>query len=538
MGIKKIGYGTHLIIYSIIVLAILAVINYIFVVKFYRLDLTENRIYSISNATKDVLRGIDDVVSIQAYFTKDMPPQLVELKSQVNDILDEYKAYAGSHLEIKFIDPEEDPELSQRMQFIGVPKVQVNIFQRDKAEVANLYLGMSIMFEDRKEVIPVLQNVNNLEYDLTSAILKVTKEEPETIGFLSWQQAKEDFQPDLYSKVQMALQKQYEVRNVNLSTGDSMLKDIDTLVLISTEEVTDKEKYILDQFLMRGGKEIYLVDMVKLSHGRQLAAEAVNTKITDLLSHYGINLNTDLVLDRSSSMAAFSGGFFHFQIPYPFWPKVVKDGFDSSNPMVSKLDTITMPWTSSISIQDKTIKEKGIQTTILAQTTPHGWTQKGRFNLDPQQRFNTGSETLKRIPLAVMISGRFESFYANRDVPYEGPEKAEDDKIKERQHLSIAEKETQLVVIGNSRFIQDDFLGRFPENATFFLNVVDWLTMGESLIGIRSREKTERPLPEMSETKKAFIRYVNIFGVSILLIMFGLVKILLKKRRRLTPYEN
>ncbi|MBN2372640.1 Gldg family protein [bacterium] len=538
MGIKKIGYGTHLIIYSMIVLAILAVINYISAAKFYRKDLTENLIYSISSATKDVLRGIDDVVSIQAYFSKELPPQLVELKSQVKDILDEYKAYAGSSLEIKFIDPDEDPELSQRMQFIGVPKVQVNIFQRDKAEVANLYLGMSIMFEDRKEVIPVIQNVNNLEYDLTSAILKVTKEEPEVIGFLSWQQAKEDFQHDLYSKMQMALQKQYEVRNVNLSAGESMIRDIDTLVLISPEEVTDKEKYILDQFLMRGGKQIYLVDMVKLKPGRQLAAEAVSTKITDLLSHYGVNLNTDLVLDRSSSMAAFSGGFFHFQVPYPFWPKVVKDGFDSSHPMVSKLDTITMPWTSSISIQDKIITEKVLHATILAQTTPHGWTQKGRFNLDPQQRFNTGSDTLKRIPLAILISGRFESFYANKDAPYEGIKKAEGDKNEDSQRLSIAEKDAQIVVVGNSRFIQDDFLGRFPENATFFLNVVDWLTMGESLIGIRSREKTERPLPEMSETKKAFIRYVNIFGVSILLIMFGLVKFLLKKRRSLNLYES
>ena len=80
--------------------------------------------------------------------------------------------------------------------------------------------------------------------------------------------------------------------------------------------------------------------------------------------------------------------------------------------------------------------------------------------------------------------------------------------------------------------------GRFPENATFFLNIVDWLTMGDALIGIRTREKTERPIPtELSDKKKAFIRYINIFGVSILIILFGLVKFLLRRRKRFASYE-
>lgn len=526
MGIKKIGYGTHLIIYILIVLAILAVINYISLSAFSRVDLTENRIYSISKATKDVLRGLDDVVSITVYFSKELPSHLVNLKDQVEDILDEYTAYARANLSVEFIDPEDDPELSQRMQFIGIPKVQANIFQKDKVEVVNVYLGMSIMFEDRKEVIPVIQNVKNLEYDLTSAILKVTKKEPEVVGFVSWKKNKRMSQQDINSRIQMALQKQYEVRNVSLSAGKSVLEDIDTLVVIAPEEVKDNEKYLLDQFLMRGGKEIFLVDMVKLKEGRQLAAEKVNTNINDMLAHYGVKLEPDLVLDRSSSMAAFSGGFFHFQVPYPFWPKVIKDGFDKSHPMVSKLETITLPWTSSLKFQDKVIEEKGLEKTILVQTTPHAWTQKGRFDLNPQQRFNFKTTEFQQIPLAAMVSGHFKSFYADKEAP-----------SKDEDKLTNSAQETHLVVVGNSRFIQDDFLNRFPENAAFFLNIVDWLTMGDALIGIRTREKTERPIPELSDEKKAFIRYINIFGVSILIILFGLIKFLLRRRKRLAYYE-
>ncbi|MGA1796838.1 MAG: GldG family protein [bacterium] len=523
---KKIGYGTHVVLYTLVVLAILVAVNYIFQAVSYRLDLTENRVYSLSKATKNLLKGLDDVVSIQAYFSKDLPPQLVELRRDVRDILDEYGAYAGTNLSIEFIDPEDDPELSQRMQFIGIPKVQVNIFQRDKAEVANLYLGMSIMFEDRKEVIPVIQNVTNLEYDLTSAILKVTKKEPEVVGFVSWKQDPDRRQQDPYMQIQMALQKQYDVRNINLSPGQSVLEDIDTLVLVAPEEVDEKERYLLDQFLMQGGKEVYLVDMVRLQTGRQLSAEKVTTNINEMLVHYGVKVEPDLVLDRSNSMAAFSGGFFHFQLPYPFWPKIVKDGFDQSHPMVSKLESVSMPWTSSVRPQEQVIQDKGLQLTVLAQTTPHGWTQKGRFDLNPQQRFDFQSITFERVPLAAMVSGFFESFYKERKAPIDGTNK-----------LDVSAQETHLVVVGNSRFIQDDFLGRFPENATFFLNIVDWLTMGDALIGIRTRQKTERPLPELSESKKAFIRYSNILGVSILIIIFGLVKLFLKRKTRVVANE-
>ncbi len=532
MGRKKIGYGTHLVIYTLIVLSILTVINIIFLGKFYRIDLTENKIYSVSEATKKVLKKLDDVINITIYFSKEekLPPQLIDLKRQITDLISEYTAYGGANITYKFIDPDEDEELSERMQFIGIPKVQVNIFQKDKAEVAAVYLGMSIMFEDRKEVIPVIQNVQNLEYDITSAILKVTKKEPEVIGFVTW--LKEQIQQDPYMEIQRSLQKQYQVKNVSLSVGAEGLKDIDTLVILSPQEVTDIDKITLDQFLMRGGKLIYLIDMVRLKPGRQLETETVKTNITDLLGHYGFQIATDLVLDRSCSMAAFSGGgFFQFQLPYPFWPKVVKDGFDPNNPAVSKIETLTLPWTSSVRIKDKRIEEKGLKATILAQTTPHGWTQKGRFNLNPQQRFSMDQSSVERVPLAVMISGIFESYYAkgkpNDPNIGELPEDLQD----------TAEKESQVVVIGNSRFIQNEFLGRFPGNEIFFLNLVDWLTMGEELIGIRSREMTERPIPEISEKKKALIRYLNIFGISLLLILFGLIKFIVKRRKSSRGYE-
>ena len=178
-------YGGSILVEVIIVVAILAIVNLISLNFFARADLTENKRYSISQSTKDVLRELDDVINIKVYFSKKLPPYLTTLTRQVRDVLDEYRAYAGRNLVIYFEDPTDDPELQRRVHSLGIPPVQLNIIEKDKAEVMNAYLGIAVLFEDRSEVIPVVQNANNLEYDLTSAIVKVASDERRTVGFLT-----------------------------------------------------------------------------------------------------------------------------------------------------------------------------------------------------------------------------------------------------------------------------------------------------------------------------------------------------------------
>ncbi|MGA1868624.1 MAG: GldG family protein [bacterium] len=535
--LEKIGYSTHVFIYILIVLVIIIAINVISLAKFSRLDMTEDKRFSISETTKNIARDLDDLINIKVYFTKNLPPQLVDLQHNVQDMLDEYKAYARGNLQVEFIDPASDPELEQRMQFIGIPKVMLNVFEKDKAQVANVYLGMSVLYEDRKEAIPVIQNIDNLEYDLTSAILKVIRKEPKVVGFLTGH-GERPLEDD-YSNIKKMLEKQYEIREVDLKKDKEALEKIDTLIIAGAEKVSDRHKYLLDQYLMGGGKEIFLIDTVKLGEEGGLSANNVETDLLDMLRHYGVTIKSDLVLDRSNSRAAFSGGgFFHFQLPYPFWPKVRKDGFNKEQPMVSELESLTLPWTSSLKIEQASIERQGVSATILAKTTPHGWTQQGRYDLNPQQNFGlTAAGSREEIPLAVMLSGKFKSFYANKKIPPKEEEDSDKESTADESALKENHEDVQIIAIGNSRFIKDDFLGRFRENSIFFMNMVDWLTMGDKLIGIRSRETVDRPLKEISSSQMATIRYINIFGISILIIIFGLVRVYLKRKRRSYVYE-
>ena len=179
---------------------------------FTRLDLTENREYTLSSSTKSILGRLDDVVNINVYFSKDLPTYFATLDRQVKDLLDEYKAHGAGRVQVEFIDPAEDPALEQSMQRLGIPKLQLTRYQKERAEVMNAYLGIAVQFEDQTEVIPVVQAAERLEYDVTAAIVKVSTEQ-KTVG-IAVSGAGQDTQV-----LSQLLQQQYLTQVVDLSTG-------------------------------------------------------------------------------------------------------------------------------------------------------------------------------------------------------------------------------------------------------------------------------------------------------------------------------
>ncbi|MCK5255638.1 MAG: hypothetical protein KAQ81_06415, partial [Deltaproteobacteria bacterium] len=277
----------------------------------------------------------------------------------------------------------------------------------------------------------------------------------------------------------------------------------------------------------RGDKIVFLVDTADIKEG--LKASSFKPGIEDLLEHYGIKVEQNMILDRSNAPAAFRSGFMTFRIPYPFWVKVISKGFSPDNPAVSNLESLVLPWTSSI----KTLEGKiaGLTITELAKSTPYAWERKGFYILDPQQQFYSPGIKTESYLLALSASGKFKSFYTDKPVPT--AEKEKDKEKTEIQKETIKESpDTQIIVIGNSRFITNDVISQFRDNQVFFLNIIDWLTLGEELIGIRSRGATDRPLKETTEHIKTLIKYINMFGIPILLIMFGLICFYLRRRKK------
>lgn len=540
---RRFQYGANSIIIILIVLGIFAVVNFILTRPQFvrRWDLTEGKDFTISESTRKVLSELDDIVNIEAYFSKNLPPYLVGLERQVKDILDEYEAYSRGNLSVKFTDPASDPQLEQRMRFIGIPQAQVNIVEKDKSEVVNIYFGMAITYEDRKETIPVIQNVMTLEYDLTSAIVKVKRSETKTVGFLT---GHSEYGEEDYEGLRMALSKQYNVVDVDISAGKRVPDDINTLIVGGPKAgLSERDKYEIDQFLMRGGRIIFLIDPIEISD-RGLTATKIDTNLNDMLEHYGVRLGNSLVLDgRSRANASFSSGYVQYSMPYPFWPRITERQFAKDSPMVNQLESLVLQWTSPVELIESKVtksseedsedsdKFRGVE---LCRSSQYSWTKGAPFDLNPQQR-PTGA--LKTYPLAAAVSGKFKSFYAGKPVPEPEEPDGETPEIDPSQETDAVETilespETQIVVVGNARFVTNRFLGQFRTNGLFFENTVDWLTLGEDLISIRSRFVTNRPLKEISESSKLFVRIINICGASFLVIAFGLMRFIFKRRAK------
>jgi gliding-associated putative ABC transporter substrate-binding component GldG len=509
MANRRLIQSTNAFTLALIVLGILTVVNFLSARRFVRLDMTEGKIYTLSSSSKRVVSSLEDILSVEVYFSEKLPPHLMTLRNEISDLLDEYRAFSKGNIRITFTDPLENPDVEGKVRRLGIPIVQMNIIEKDQAQLINGYLGLGLFYSDKSEAIPVIQTTANLEYELTTKIIKITSSETKTVGFLGdW---------NGLQIIRGELEKQYDV--IQVETERSIPDNVQTLILNDPKGLTPQDRFEIDQFIMKGGKTIFLANGVEIGQGLNASGSA--REVDDLLEKYGVKVHRDLVLDRSNETAGFSQGFMTFFVPYPFWVKVRKENFHTENPIVSPLESMVLPWTSSLELLAD--KGEGIEATVLATSTERSWTQTGVFILNPQQSFAPNQETMKKHNLALLLSGTFRSAYSDTSPP----EGAGAEPV-------MNSLETRMVVVGTSRFVEDSQLQRFPENGVFFLNTVDWLTLGEDLISIRSRGATDRPLKSLSEKERTTVKMLNTYGIGILIALFGLGRFYIRHRKKIT----
>ena len=533
---RNLLYSTNTLALAIVLFFILVIINGLSKKAFKRLDLTESKRYTISKSTKKLLGQLDDIVRVEAYFSE-APDQVKLIKDEVKDMLDEYDAFASGNLQIEFINPTEDDDLKQKLRMKGIPEIQVQVREKDKIEVRNAYMGLAVVYGDKQEVIPVIQKTTTLEYDLTSAILKTTRKEAKTVGFLEGHD-EVDIYGQGFENLRRELGKQYTLRKIDVSQGSSIEGDVSTLIVAGPQSpLQANEKYEIDQFLMNGGKIVFLVDAVKMAPG-SIQASPLSTGLTDLLSHYGIQLGNNLVQDISHDNLTYSqGGFMTITRPYPFFIKVLKsyqystgstsEGFPADSVATSGLDSLVLPWSTSLSV----VAKEGISTTIMAKTSNQAWTAQAPYNLDPTRMFTPPSSVKNSYPVAVLLAGEFTSFYAGKEIPSASNEDGEEDTENKNKDRKTVEKSppTQIVVVGTSQFLRQPRV----DGLTFFQNSIDYITLGSSLIGIRSKQISDRSFKtDPSTFARLTIKVLCIGAIPLLVALFGLFRFFSRMRAK------
>ncbi|MBL7074706.1 Gldg family protein [candidate division KSB1 bacterium] len=510
----------------VLILAVLIVVNILALGYFGRLDLTEGKIYSLSKASKEVVANLDDKLVVKAFFSENLPPPYNNNAKFLKDELAEYRAYSNGNFHYEFIDPGTEEKLEEEAMGYRVPPIQVNVVEKDKIELKKVFMGLVFLYEDKSETIPVVQNLTNLEYDITSTIKRITAEKLLKVGFLTGHE-EPSITEDLRS-VTTAMRKQYQVIPVDLSDGLNIPEDLDVLVIAGPrKEFTEWEKFCIDQFIMGGGKVAFLIDKIDTDI-QTMRARKFNLKLDDWLRGYGIKINDDLVVDLHSARIPLqqARGFFTITniVNYPFFPTVAN--FDRKNLIAKDLEEVNFYFVSSI--DTSVARDQGLRVSVVASSSDMAGRKTRSYDINPLRQFRRNEFTEKFLPLAVSLEGEFQSYYRDKEIPDTILTKFEGEPVLEGT-------ENRIVAVGDAEFFLDKM--RFlagASNQNFFLNIVDWLAQDEGLIAIRSREVTTRPLKEISQGAKRAVKYSNILVPPFLIIGFGLIYWRMRRRRKIT----
>ncbi|MFH1515896.1 MAG: GldG family protein, partial [bacterium] len=531
---KKFRYGTTSILDILLIAGILVLVNIYSIGSFRRIDLTENKEYTISNSTKNILSQLDDIVNIKFFVSEELPPEFLSLDRQIRDMMSEFEAYSNENFRLRYIDPSKEPRYKQEAEMAGIPEVTFEVRKEDKIQMMRAYLGMLIEHENKTEAIPFVRSVETLEYDLMSRIVKVLQKESDlpTIGILQGHGEPGTQQPDQQQQQppgEMAvfmekIREQYNAMDIQLENRDKIPSTVDTLIIVNPGSIPDSELWAIDQFVMGGGKLICMVNGVGGVDNLNEPPQKFISGISDLLSNCGVKVNNDLVLDRRSEMATFrTGQFSRIQKQYPFWINVQKDGFDPGHPITSSLESATFHWPSSIEI----LKDKleAVTAVELVTSSDQSWLMKKDYSTNPMQDFNA-LPTGDRYLLGVALKGNFSSYFSGKDRPVKA---SDGSPVGAGEALIEKSTETEIIVFSTGQIalnhVWDPRQGS-PGVQNMLLNTLDYLNIGEELIGIRSRQATNRPLnPDMfdDDKEKNLIKALIYLAVPFFVALFGII---------------
>jgi ABC-2 type transport system permease protein len=559
---RKIKNSSQLIIYALVILGFIGVVNYVSTKVFMRADLTEKKIYSISDASKKILKKLDDIVSVKVFFSKNLPVNVRSLQDDVRDMLSEYKAYAGKNLHITYEDPSKNEEEKRKVTQMGIPEVQMQTYEKDKAQVINGFMGIAVLYGDKKEVMPVIQDLKNLEYDLTQAIQKVGRKENPRIGVLKTDtlpyippeyRQRMQMQPnpeevhEKYKPIFDNLEKNYSISTVDTKDGSPIDTALKTLVIPGGTNFTNRTLFEIDQYFMKGGNLVVFADAIKISYQYGAMAMPQDPAILKLMEHYGAKVENYLVCDASCGQVQIPQKVGPFQmnvaVNYPYFIRLVQEDLNGDNPAVSTLGEAIFPWISPIKLlvpealtSKKAVKDtSSVKATVLIQSSKKSWIVGGNFDLNPQQKWAAPAEGFKRGYLAVHLTGNFSSYFAGKPIPpvKEPPPGASDSLKKillapnpaDQNRTVVAQnKGRHIVLVGNSNFLTGQFA--MPGNVTLLLNVVDWLSTDDNLITIRSRTMVDRTISKDNlkegSSMSNVVRFINILLTPILVVLAGL----------------
>jgi gliding-associated putative ABC transporter substrate-binding component GldG len=538
-------------------LMVVLLLNIVFSSFFFRLDLTEEKRYSVKPQTRDLLKSLDDDVYIEVFLEGDLNAEFRRLQKSVAETLEEFRIYSGNKVRYSFVDPNQAKGQRAQEEFIkelaskGIQPTNVISNSNGQRTEKLVFPGLLISYGGMETGLTLLkgnkagspaeeinQSIEGVEFEVARAINKVSNADRKMVGMVTGHGELDSLE---IASITSDVLEEFDIFRTRLSEAD--ISRFDVLVIAKpTKQFPVKDKYALDQYVMGGGSVLFLIDKLDASMDSasrdDYFALPYNLDLDDQLFKYGIRINPDLVQDKLAGfypvVTSQRGGKPQFTVmDWPFFPLV---NHYADHPITRNLDAVLTRFASSID----TVKATGIRKTPLVLTSAQSRTlmapvkvsvndlRKPPADADYSQAF---------IPIGYLLEGKFSSLYKNRFLP-EGS-------VKETfREESVPAK---IIVIADGDIIRNDvnFRTRQPRplgfdpstNYTFanrdlLLNALAHLTQENGLIQVRDKQVKIRPL-DKSRIKDSHIQWqvINLVMPLLILISYGVVRAFWRKKR-------
>jgi gliding-associated putative ABC transporter substrate-binding component GldG len=537
-------------------ITVIVVLNIAAAQFFFRVDLTEDKRYTISEATEQVLENLDDQVFVTVYLTGDLPASFKRLENSIREQLDEFKIYGGRNIRYVFTDPTAIADKKARNQFYkqltdkGMQPTNL-VNKEGEKQVEKIIFPWALITYKNKEASVLLlkgnqiagseqiinQSVEGAEFELASAIRQLTIKEKKRIGFLEGHgELAEKQVADLIN----SLQEYYEVYWVNVNRAPS-LEGLDAIVVAKPDTAfTEEAKYKIDQFIINGGKAMFFLDALRTDSlsGSGTIAFPYNLNLDDLLFRYGLRLNGNMIVDLNSAFLPLNVGKMGNQpqirlMPWPYFPLL---NTFAKHPIVRNMDAVYSKFLGTID----TVKAAGISKIPLMYTSQYTRVLPAPVEISLNQAgldMNPALFTRGHLPVAYLLEGRFRSLYANR-ITASDPRAAtfkETDKASKIIVSSDGDLLANEINPQNGRFIPlgyDRYSKNTFANKDFVLHAIDYLVDENGIIAARNKEIALRPLDKLRiREEKLQWQLINLLLPVMLIAVFGLVRTYLRKRK-------
>jgi ABC-2 type transport system permease protein len=537
--------------------AAVIVLNMLVSRYFFRIDLTEEKRYTIKEQTRNLLASLDEDIFIEVYLDGELNASFRRLRKNIAETLEEFRIYSDNRVQYVFTDPALAAGEKARNEFMrdlaarGIQptnvvdnrngqRVEKIIFPGAVVSYGGFETGVMLLKGNKaassEQVIN--QSIEGVEFEIANTIHKLVNSDRKRIGLV---RGHGELDSLAVASLTNDLLEMYDVFNTRLRSGNDLSKYDALIIARPTRAFSEEEKYNLDQFIMKGGKVLFLLDRMDASMDSITAGNAVavpnDTNLDDQLFRYGVRINQNLVQDQNSGLYPVITGQVGNKpqvqmLNWPFFPLINNY---PEHPITRNLDAVLMRFASSID----SVKAEGVRKTPLFFTSPYARVLGAPVNIgiDQLRDLKPQDFSTPSIPVAYLLEGRFTSLYKNRFTP-EGADESK---------FIVDGVATKMIVVSDGDVARNDINARTRQpqalgfdsftnytfaNKDFIMNAIAYLTEEDGLIQTRSKQVKIRPLDkERVIAGKVTWQLLNLVVPVALLTLYGAFRFVMRRRK-------